>query len=481
MVSGITIGVVAKAGSDRPNEDRFNHPKHAKLFPFCTTCHQGVLDSAAPLFPVLSDCVSCHDGTIQPRIEFVPRTGMRPSNLRFAHQVHAREALRKTPSDSTIETRCQACHAERQAPRMEVKHTVVGNCLECHQLSGSHLAVPDTACATCHVPLWEAPRLSRSDVARFSEPESHRQAGFELAGHGQLAKPASGGRGVAAGCATCHAREFCITCHVNAPEVPAIQALGLDERSTALKSELPVPPSHREAGFLESHGRAAAGKNATCAACHTQQSCTECHAGVAPRSVALLRVAGAGRGQGATVTRKSPPNHTWEFRERHGPEANARASSCEGCHVRSQCLECHRPDPAGTPTRQAYHPQGFLTRHPASAYSRDANCTDCHNPGQFCQTCHAQSGLIAKQNRIGSRGYHDAYPNFGLGHGQAARQSLESCASCHAERDCTSCHSAVAGGFRFSPHGPGFNPERMLKKNASVCVACHGRNIPGVP
>jgi predicted CXXCH cytochrome family protein len=90
-----------------------------------------------------------------------------------------------------------------------------------------------------------------------------------------------------------------------------------------------------------------------------------------------------------------------------------------------------------------------------------------------------QSGLTARQNRLGGRGYHDAFPSFGLGHGQAARQSLESCASCHAERDCTSCHSAVAGGFRFSPHGPGFNADRLRKKNPGLCVACHGRDIPG--
>jgi hypothetical protein len=179
------------------------------------------------------------------------------------------------------------------------------------------------------------------------------------------------------------------------------------------------------------------------------------------------------------VERKAPASHTWDFRENHGPEANARMSSCQGCHVRAQCLDCHRPEASGTSTRQAYHPQGFLTRHPASAYAREATCTDCHNPGNFCQQCHAQSGLTARQNRLGGRGYHDAFPSFGLGHGQAARQSLESCASCHAERDCTSCHSAVAGGFRFSPHGPGFNADRLRKKNPGLCVACHGRDIPG--
>jgi hypothetical protein len=173
-----------------------------------------------------------------------------------------------------------------------------------------------------------------------------------------------------------------------------------------------------------------------------------------------------------------PATHTASFREGHGAEASARPATCSGCHVRTQCLDCHRPDPSTTNTRESYHPAAFLTRHPSQAWSRQANCSDCHNPGQFCQTCHVQSGLTAGANRLGGRGYHDAIPNFSLGHGQAARQSLESCASCHAERDCTACHSSVAGGFRFSPHGPGFNSERLLKKNPSFCVACHGTSIP---
>jgi hypothetical protein len=130
------------------------------------------------------------------------------------------------------------------------------------------------------------------------------------------------------------------------------------------------------------------------------------------------------------------------------------------------------------PTRQAgYHPAQFLTRHPSSAYAREANCSDCHNAAQFCQSCHQQSGLVAT-SKLGKTGYHDVFRNFSLGHGQAARQSLESCVACHAERDCTTCHSAVNGGFRFSPHGPGFNADRMRSKNASLCTACHGNSIP---
>jgi hypothetical protein len=33
-------------------------------------------------------------------------------------------------------------------------------------------------------------------------------------------------------------------------------------------------------------------------------------------------------------------------------------------------------------------------------------------------------------------------------------------------------------GRGFNPHGPGFDPERMLRKHPQLCIACHGTAIP---
>jgi hypothetical protein len=95
--------------------------------------------------------------------------------------------------------------------------------------------------------------------------------------------------------------------------------------------------------------------------------------------------------------------------------------------------------------------------------------------GAFCASCHAGAGLSAG-GELGA-GYHDAKRFFVAGHGQAARQNLESCVACHVERNCLSCHSAL-GGRRFNPHGPGFDPARLQRKNPEVCTACHGTAIP---
>jgi len=480
LLGALLAGALFAAPQERQApRGRFPHERHARVFPLCTTCHVGVVEPGQAMFPEPSACGSCHDGVVERRVAWQPRTGPRPGNRRFTHEAHTRAAAAKNPADSALIRNCAACHNERGAPRMAVRNAAVGNCIDCHGYDAPHLDVPSEACATCHVRVTDAPGLTRDDIARFPKPRSHDASNFVLGGHGKLAKGPGGSsspRAVAASCATCHARNLCITCHVNAPESPVIRALALDERSPTYATSQPVPPSHVAPGFLRTHGRDAQRASATCTVCHTQESCSSCHVGAPPRAIAALPTAGPGRAAGARVTRAPPSSHTREFRERHGPDANARPTTCETCHVRSPCLECHRPEGA---RQTGYHPRGFLTRHPSSAYARQANCSDCHNPAQFCQSCHQQSGLVAA-SRIGRAGYHDAFRGFSLGHGQAARQSLESCASCHAERDCTACHSAVSGGFRFNPHGPGFNAARARSKNPSVCVACHGRAIPGV-
>lgn len=77
-------------------------------------------------------------------------------------------------------------------------------------------------------------------------------------------------------------------------------------------------------------------------------------------------------------------------------------------------------------TAQAgYHPADFLSWHPIAAYSQEVSCASCHNSSQFCQTCHQQSGIVAAAVLGTKANFHDAKGAFLLGHGQAARQSLE--------------------------------------------------------
>jgi hypothetical protein len=401
---------------------------------------------------------------VRRRVTWRPPDAPRRSTLRVAH---ALVPIMTDPATGEVPG-CVGCHAGKDAPWMTVRAAVPERCLSCHGVRAPHLAAPDTACGSCHVPLAQATRLDRSDIAAFPAPPSHADPAF-VRTHGAAA--AGGGVAVAASCATCHARDFCSTCHVDAAEQPAIQALQPDARSLAIRARLAVPPSHREPLFLRRHGGQLRETAATCRTCHTRESCYTCHAPSTRVAEGLLPSA-EGRPVGAQVTRRPPTSHGENFAERHRAAALAAPESCAGCHVRADCFACHRPAAAAAP---GYHPAGFIARHPAAAYGRDASCTECHSVGAFCTSCHASAGLTSG-GTLGA-GYHDAKPFFIAGHGQAARQNLESCVGCHVERDCLSCHSAL-GGRRFNPHGPGFDGARLRRKNPEVCTACHGTAIP---
>ncbi len=441
---------------------RFDHEKHRKLFPACETCHLGAYEPGVSLWPDSASCATCHDGTIESRVSWRPPKQVPRTNLRFDHSAAAEVKIHPA--------QCVDCHAKKGGAWMTVERVLVERCLGCHDIKTAHLAAPDTACAYCHVPLARATRLTMHDIADFPKPPSHEERDFARGpGHGAAAKRLAP---VTPSCSVCHAREFCLTCHVDAPERVAIQALPSDPRSTAIAARLEPPPSHAEEAWLGRHGVVVRRSPADCAACHTRESCANCHVG-RPRVARALYGTEPGRGTGAVVQRRRPPWHGDNFAGAHGQRAAADAATCAGCHVRADCLECHRPDAARA---AGYHPAGFLARHPAAAYARETACSDCHNAGSFCTTCHARAGLKAAAGPLRS-GYHDATRFFVVGHGGAARQSLETCVSCHAERDCLTCHSAL-GGRRFNPHGPGFDPNRLIKKNPQMCTACHGTAIP---
>ncbi len=468
--AGIVTTVVAGSVSAIPpglDTAQFSHGKHAKLFPTCIVCHAGAADPSQPIFPDPTECAQCHDGKVEVRVPYAPPALPR-TNLKFTHAKHAAglEQVGKAPAE------CINCHEQEGAPWMQIQFVALSQCFACHGVTAPHLQAPDTACARCHLPLPQAVKLTVADVKALPKPPSHDSAGWILGGHGHRAT-AEPGQPIATSCTVCHARNFCVQCHVNAPDQPAIQALSEDPRATGIAITLKPPPSHQSDNFLHTHGTTKLSGEGACSTCHTRESCLTCHLAT-PNVARGIYPAGPGRAPGAHVVRTKPANHTEEFVQHgHALLASARAATCVSCHVRQDCLECHRSNAAGG---VRYHPSDFLERHPAAAYARETSCNDCHNPRQFCATCHQQAGLTAN-GPIGA-GYHDAQPFFLAGHGQAARQSLETCTSCHAEKDCLQCHSAL-GGRRFNPHGPGFNAAEMKKKNPETCTVCHGTNIPG--
>ena len=235
------------------------------------------------------------------------------------------------------------------------------------------------------------------------------------------------------------------------------------------QTERPVPDSHRSANWWETHDDAARSGITLCAVCHTSTGCRSCHLGPVPDVFSQLP---AGEGPGE-ITRSAPPTHTPTFAESHRAAAAAAPNQCQTCHVADQCSSCHSGSEAlTTPARRVagYHPANFIQQHSARAFGSETECVTCHNPEAFCRDCHGSRGMTTVGRT--ETGFHNRKPLFEFGHGQAARQSLESCATCHAQSDCLICHSAVSGRG-VNPHGREFDAGKLRSKAPATCLRCH--------
>jgi hypothetical protein len=528
---GLTIGlivvpVLSVAAAVRVQEaPGFPHEPHAGLFPLCTGCHAGVLGGAPDeTYPPVALCARCHDGVELERVAWQGETRT-PGNLVFDHAAHASTLAAVGDPDPG----CQGCHAS-PAERMRV----VGlpdpetRCLTCHAHSaGSHLT--DATCATCHVTLARS-GFSLDRIAGLARPADHDNEAFLAQLHGEAAdlEPTR--------CATCHVRDRCASCHVDSTRaaVRSIAAAPADMTLPSFVATYPRPTTHAVPEWLDAHGAGAS--RDTCGTCHARNDCAVCHQGSVPAAVQALPERGESAAPGAGSRLTAPASHRTPFFVRdHGGPAGAQASACATCHAGGFCADCHlraagtadgvgngglpprvvallqaRPSAqrpvqlplqlplqvplrgggvGGAPTRTqvaqatepesakepagsraSFHPPDFALRHTSAAYGQTMECANCHSVEVFCKACHGEVGLTPAA-RPGP-GFHDGGVAWLLGHGQPARQGLESCAGCHRQSDCVQCHSTI-GSFRADPHGPGFDAQRGWARAPGTCLVCH--------
>lgn len=446
-------GVAAARGSGQ--EKPFPHEEHDGLFPMCTGCHAGVpAGERTAFYPDPESCAGCHDGRELDEVDWTGPT-REASNLDFRHPQHAG----RVAAGDEEAAACVDCHTPAGEPRMRVSGPRPERCLSCHEHEAEAHYV-DAECEACHVPLARS-GFGSGRLGRLPVPESHRREDFLASGHGEAT-----GAGTAS-CSTCHVRESCTGCHVDAARntrIAAVPAAPEGMTAPAIEARYPVPPSHRRDEFLEAHGRRL--EPAECSTCHTRESCTTCHTGTTPGAAAELPSGSETTAPGATVERRPPASHRSPFfGVDHGARASAAPGTCASCHAEASCTSCHEDRQGG-----GFHPSNFMQRHSSAAYGSRLECSNCHSREAFCRQCHVQRGT-GSNGRLGP-GFHDGQALWLLRHGQAARQSLESCVSCHTQTDCLQCHSQT-GAFQVSPHGPGFDPGAAADRNRQVCFACH--------
>ncbi|CAN5616634.1 hypothetical protein BH23GEM9_BH23GEM9_33730 [soil metagenome] len=452
IVVGGTIGSMVLS-ADRT--ERFPHDVHARMFPHCQSCHDGVeTGDRTAYFPPPQLCVNCHDGDIQPRVEW-DGPQQHVTNLVFEHTVHQGVVTRA--DGAALE--CGQCHTPEGAERMAIERTQIDVCFACHGHTATDHYV-DAPCQTCHVSFVES-ALPPTRLSTLPVPADHGVPGFLMVGHGLDAQMNT------QKCAVCHTRERCIGCHVDAAEVPAIAAIPAAPADWVLPAYAvvyPVPPSHLTPLWVERHGASAA--RAQCATCHTQEDCMTCHVPPGPPVISSFPSRADVVATGAVTQRQLPLSHASRWFDRdHAALAASQPGSCQACHDTRFCSDCHQ-----APVNPTYHPRNFAAQHSSQAYGRRLECSTCHEVRTFCRSCHIQMGMEA-EGRL-NPGFHDAEPLWLLRHARAARQGLESCTSCHTQRDCMQCHTEI-GAFQISPHGPGFNARRAQQRNPIICFACH--------
>lgn len=356
------------------------------------------------------------------------------------------------------------------------------DCSVCHGgLSGGAEASPfpeASFCSACHdgatAPSidWQ-PQERRSSNLNFDHARHeldcsfcHLPSGVEDLTQLQMPAPAT--------CLGCHdpqaqehlASDQCSFCHV-----PVVET-NLDADRIA---GFPAPPTHQAPDFGISHGATAREAGATCATCHDRTSCTTCHGGAThvPRAVLDLPAPRADGPTGVSIPSGAGGAgfHPADFGRSHAVPASTGQMNCTTCHEENTCTQCH--DGFGSPP---FHPLNFMASHGAEAFGRVSDCKSCHNSEGFCRECHLGSGIQGGNGLVAP--FHDGQALWILSHPQAARQDLESCVTCHQQKDCLRCHSATTG-MGVSPHGPGFDAASMQDRNQAMCKLCHVRGFLG--
>jgi len=448
--------VAAEAGA-QDGRSGFPHGEHAGLFPACTGCHVGIPDGDRPdFYPEASFCSSCHNGTDEEPVQWSSPPAP-ASNLKFSHPEHFAEATR-----AREEMTCASCHQFPNSERMRDVHGAdAAQCISCHEHQADQ-HFQDANCTQCHVPIAGS-GFSLERLQGLEAPADHNEGDFLARIHGDQAISET------ARCSTCHTQNRCASCHVNAGQVSSIQDIPVAPASMLLPVSAvhySTPDTHQSFAWLQGHGKQLTAAATDCSTCHTQNDCTTCHIAPAVETINTLPERGQVPAPGVGVQRSSPESHrTLGFLIEHGPMAASDEEYCVTCHTEESCVACH-----SAPDAPTYHPVNFTLQHSAAAYGQTMECQNCHSQEQFCRSCHVEQGL-GSRGRLGP-GYHDGQAVWLFQHGAAARQQLETCASCHTQGECLQCHSQK-GAFKVNPHGPDFDPERAQSRNGQICLACH--------
>lgn len=356
------------------------------------------------------------------------------TTIRFDHRFHIEEA----------EVDCESCHeVEESTAALDRLLPTMETCEACHDIED------DENCVTCHLDL--------DQMGQIAVPP--REIMFSHQGHVTLDELE---------CLTCHkgidSKEKTGSSHL--PEMATCSTCHADERATAecvaCHTNLSnLRPQSHASDWVHEHGRRVRTADATCASCHNEAECQDCHEGanISVTQPALGTQSSFSpqiRGDANLVLKR---NHSLNYRFTHAMDAKGKERECATCHEPATfCAECHNPDSDPNFFRPAWHggvnwgaiAGGVNTgggEHARLARRDMERCAACHDDqggDPVCLLCHLDRnvGRGNDPRTHGSRFAADA------GEGEFHEDPNALCYNCHT--------------FKGPAGGPGF------------CGYCHG-------
>ncbi|MCK6547679.1 hypothetical protein L6R52_17645 [Myxococcota bacterium] len=388
--------------------------------------------------------------------------------LVFSHDYHVR-----TPSETVNEKgetvkldgeglKCTFCHEKVASSTVAGARDIPGHssCEGCHEEwigSPDGKVEPVEECKRCHTD----PNVvtSRGAAAMLVIPEPNLIFSHKLHVDAEIS---------------------CVTCHANVPK-----------KTLATRDDFPTMDR--------------------CIACHESRGvsteCKTCHLSLpSGRLVTELP-------EGKLEPRRlhSFAIHDADFLRDHSTPARRDKAYCAKCHAEDFCLQCHD----GIARDVRYHPGDWLMAHGLKSKIDDDQCQACHRLQSFCLDCHVRSGVatvgLGATVQLAPSSYErrtlmlrpDPRTAIAVGphpmqadgwldptkrnfHGFFAQQNIRSCASCHQEQLCITCHASVKGlasrpAQGGNPHGPNVEALRTsgaARHSARMCLKCHSPYDP---
>lgn len=285
---------------------------------------------------------------------FAGDNGGKQDELKFSHKLHVEEN----------EIECSSCH-DAASTSQTGKDNLFPDMETC---GGCHDVEDEGNCGMCHSNVDEATEISR--IENYSPKFSHQlhlEAKLEcLDCHSGIKK-----RTAPSAALNLPAMSDCISCH-------SAKSVSVECSTCHLPGEKLKPASHTM-NFIHSHSDIAKNHtdefsaNKTCATCHQQSFCQECH-------------------EGENIDQTS---HPLNYAFTHALDAQSKEKDCSSCHQDRQfCISCHRDYQVFPHNHQQ---AGWATAtggglHVMEASNDLESCISCHEQDaeEVCQPCHQQ-------------------------------------------------------------------------------------------